>query len=284
MENQLQNIVKEANLEQSKAKFILDKFQNYFEMADDWSKQARAIVVTEKLEVENIKKARELRLQIRDRRIALENTRKELKESSLRESRAIDGISNVLKALLIPIEEHLDKQENYAKHREKEAEDKRRAEIERKMEEERLAKEQEDAKEKEKLKEELKKKDAELAIQRAEEFNRKKEAVKLAKENEAKLAVLAEEKRKAEEELRLKKQKEMKEEADRIRKEEELKAGSDVLKVEHILLILNAIELPIVTSQQAKRALNDLTGHLNMAKMTLKKFINAQPVKEEEEI
>ena len=37
MENQLQVIVKESGLEQSKAKFILDNFQNYFEIADEWA-------------------------------------------------------------------------------------------------------------------------------------------------------------------------------------------------------------------------------------------------------
>lgn len=35
-ENQLEVIVKESQLEPSKAKFILDNFKNYFEIAAEW--------------------------------------------------------------------------------------------------------------------------------------------------------------------------------------------------------------------------------------------------------
>lgn len=38
MENQLEVIVKESQLEATKAKFILDKFQDYFEIAAEWEK------------------------------------------------------------------------------------------------------------------------------------------------------------------------------------------------------------------------------------------------------
>ena len=44
--NQLQIIVKESGLEPSKAQYILEKFQDYFEIAAEWEQKAKAIVVT----------------------------------------------------------------------------------------------------------------------------------------------------------------------------------------------------------------------------------------------
>ena len=46
MENQLQIIVKESGLEQTKAKVLLDNFTNYFEIADEWAKKTKTLVVT----------------------------------------------------------------------------------------------------------------------------------------------------------------------------------------------------------------------------------------------
>jgi hypothetical protein len=40
-----------------------------------------------------------------------------LKEQALREGKAVDGIANVLKALIVPLEEHLDKQERFVEIR-----------------------------------------------------------------------------------------------------------------------------------------------------------------------
>lgn len=47
MENKLSVIVKESGLEKTKAQVLLDNFSNYFQIAADWEKKAKAIVVTD---------------------------------------------------------------------------------------------------------------------------------------------------------------------------------------------------------------------------------------------
>src|SRR3990167_11427401 len=104
MENQLQVIVKESGLEPTKAKYILEQFSNYFDLADEWTKKAKTIIVTSENQEADMAIARVGRLFLREKRIAIENSRKSLKEQALREGKAIDGIANVLKALIVPIE------------------------------------------------------------------------------------------------------------------------------------------------------------------------------------
>jgi len=172
-ENQLQVIVKESGLEPTKAKYILDNFQNYFEVADEWTKKAKTIIVTNESQTVDMEMARVGRLFLREKRIAIEKARKDLKEQSLREGKAIDGIANVLKALIVPIEEYLEKQEKFIEIREEAKREAKRLEIEARMaEEERITMEKAAAEqerlriENEKLKAEAQKKERELAVER----------------------------------------------------------------------------------------------------------------------
>lgn len=125
-ENALQKIVEASGLEKTKSAFILEKFQDYFKIADDWEKKAQVLVVTSPTQIAEMKMAREGRLFLKQKRVDIEKARKELKEQSLREGKAIDGIANVLKALIEPIEEHLERQERFVEIREEEAKEKRR--------------------------------------------------------------------------------------------------------------------------------------------------------------
>lgn len=118
--NQLINIVEASGLEKTKSDFILQKFQDYFKIAADWEKKAKAIVITDLSQTGEMKMAREGRLFLKAKRVEVEKTRKELKEQSLREGKAIDGIANVLKALIEPTEEYLEQQEKYAEIKEAE--------------------------------------------------------------------------------------------------------------------------------------------------------------------
>ncbi len=120
--NQLEIIVKDSGLEQTKAEVILHKFQNYFEMASEWERKARQIVVTDERQEFEIGQARAGRLLLKKKRLEIENTRKDMKEDALREGKAIDGIANVLKALIVPIEDYLEKQEMFAENKKKERE------------------------------------------------------------------------------------------------------------------------------------------------------------------
>ena len=84
-----------------------------------------------------MKLARVGRLFLMKKRTAIETVRKELKEQALREGKAIDGIANVLKALIIPIEEYLKKQEDFVVLKEAARIEAERAEEERSDREER---------------------------------------------------------------------------------------------------------------------------------------------------
>jgi hypothetical protein len=141
MDNQLQVIVKDSGLEKNKADFILTQFQDYFKIAADWEEKAKKIVVTDASQTTEMEMARMGRLFLRDKRIAVEKARKSLKEQCIREGKAIEGIANVLKALIVPIEEYLDKQEHFVDIKKKEEEERIRIEDEKKAEEERLRQE-----------------------------------------------------------------------------------------------------------------------------------------------
>jgi len=120
MENQLVKIVNESGLEKSKAQVLLEKFTNYFEIASEWEQKAKILIVTKEDQITEMKMAREGRLFLKQKRVLVENTRKELKEQSLREGQTIDSIARILKNLIEPIEDHLEKQEKFIEIKEAE--------------------------------------------------------------------------------------------------------------------------------------------------------------------
>jgi len=151
MENELQVIVKESGLEETKAQVILSKFQDYFAIASEWEAKAKNIVVTSANQKPEMEMARVGRLFLKEKRTAIEKARKELKEQALREGKAIDGIANVLKALIVPVEEYLEKQEKFVEIQEAAKAEALRIEVEKRIEEERIAKEKEVAAEQERI-------------------------------------------------------------------------------------------------------------------------------------
>jgi hypothetical protein len=118
--NQLVQIVSTSGLEKNKADYILEKFQGYFAIAAEWENRAKTLVVTSPEQTTLMKMAREGRLLLKSKRVDIEKARKELKEQSLREGKAIDGIANVLKALIEPTEEYLERQERFVEIQEEE--------------------------------------------------------------------------------------------------------------------------------------------------------------------
>lgn len=83
-------------------------------------RELRTITVTDIADKAGMKAAREARLQVRAMRIEVENTRKQLKESSLRRGQAIDKVAGIIKGELEPIEAHLLAQETFAERAEEE--------------------------------------------------------------------------------------------------------------------------------------------------------------------
>ncbi len=107
-------IIDQAGVEADTATQIRQAFAVMFADADKWLAQARAIKVTDVSQTREMKLARELRLTLREIRCNAENARKRLKADALAKGKAIDGIANVLKALVEPVEAYLQEQEDFA--------------------------------------------------------------------------------------------------------------------------------------------------------------------------
>lgn len=103
-----------TGLEPSSAVTLRSAFESMFAQAEEWTARAKGIVVTDLSQTREMKFARESRLALKEIRVNAEKTRKRLKEDSLRQGKAIDGMANVLKALVEPIEAHLLEQEQFA--------------------------------------------------------------------------------------------------------------------------------------------------------------------------
>lgn len=112
--SELVEVLGVSQLDDTKSQVVLDSFIKFFETAKDYEQKAKAIKVTDVTQIAEMKQAREVRLELKKIRVDAENTRKTLKEQSLREGKAIDGIANVIKALIVPIEGHLELQEKFA--------------------------------------------------------------------------------------------------------------------------------------------------------------------------
>lgn len=218
--NQLVTLVEESKLPESKAKYILNRFQDYFTMADEWTKTTRVIKVTDASQTHMMDMARAARLAIREKRLAVEKSRKELKADVVREGKAIDGIANVLFALLEPLEEYYSAQENFVERqaaaKAKLIEQEVQERLDQEFEEEQAAKKEEDARiraENEKLKQE-------------------------AKEREDAL-------KKAQDDLQAKKDEEASIAQAKLNKEEDLKKAGDSVKVQILMQSIIEIGMPV---------------------------------------
>jgi len=88
-------------------------FRKAFAQAEKWRVQALAINVTSADQKTEMKLARTIRLELKNIRLSAEKTRKTLKEDALRMGKAIDGVNNLLLAAIVPLEKHLEEQEQY---------------------------------------------------------------------------------------------------------------------------------------------------------------------------
>lgn len=110
----LVKIIEQSGLDKSKSDYLLEKFADYTAIAAEWEKKAKEIVVTDESQKDLMQQASEGRKLLKTKRVEIEKTRKELKEQSLNEGRAIDGIAKALTAFIEPTEKYLDEQEKFA--------------------------------------------------------------------------------------------------------------------------------------------------------------------------
>lgn len=117
---ELQLVVEGAGLETSQVENLMKSYAGSFQEAKKVVNEFKAIVVTSVDQTDLMKKAKDGRKQLKEIRVGVEKTRISLKEQSLREGKAIDGMANIIKALIAPVEEHLEKQEKFAELKEAE--------------------------------------------------------------------------------------------------------------------------------------------------------------------
>lgn len=100
---ELETAVAKTGLTQDGAKSLAEAFAPHFVKFHKTAEDAKAVK-------ENAPKAaRAVRLALRSIRVEADKTREELKAESLRRGKAIDGINNILKFQLVPIEEAMEK-------------------------------------------------------------------------------------------------------------------------------------------------------------------------------
>ena len=279
-------MVKEANLDESRAAYLLKQFSGHFKDAAEYAKKAKHIIVTNENQTVLMEQARVARLFLSKKRQDIEKDRKWLKEPALREGQAIDKIANLLKDTIIPTEEHLRRQEDFVKLRQEAEAERIRLEVEARMEQERIAEEnrkaQENARlqaENERLRREQEKIKKENEAKIAEE-NRKRqeELARVQAENKVKLDKERAEREKVEIELRHKKQAEQKAEADRIIAEERAKSAGDVEKLIRyragIKLIID--QFPEIKNKELIRIAEDAKSYLWLAHSTLNQINNEE--------
>lgn len=301
-QNQLVLIANQAGLAEDKSKQLLASFGDLFNDARQAVKFAKEIVVTDIDQTEEMNNARKTRLELKSIRVEVENTRKTLKEQSLREGKAIDGIANVIKALIVPVEQYLEDQEKFAERIE--AERKNKIEFERvsqllkyvdeaenyslhpdQMSEEtfnklldnsRLAfearKKAEDEAEKERLalieaeKEEQERIRQENIKLRAEAEKREKELAKERAEQQRKLEAEQKARKEAEDKIRLEREaQEAKLRAEAEAKRQHLLAP-DKDKLLELALMFDSLQLPAVSSKEAMsviRATEEMIGKVS---------------------
>jgi hypothetical protein len=111
-DNKIETILKKANIDAAAIAAIKQNFS--LELGPNWKDASLAIVVEDESQTDLMSAAREMRLALRRERLRVENTRKTLKESSLRTGQAIDAVAKLLKDEIEPVEKHLEAQEKFA--------------------------------------------------------------------------------------------------------------------------------------------------------------------------
>lgn len=111
--NKLVEIVAETGVMNPQAELIISRFKPLLQDAKKLIDESKDLVVTDPSQKDEMKKARDNRLALRDIRVAADKARKELKEDTIKFGTAVQGVYNLIKDAIAPIEEHLENQEKY---------------------------------------------------------------------------------------------------------------------------------------------------------------------------
>lgn len=119
-ENKIVAIIEESGLAPAQAKPLLDNFGDFFVKAHKLVAKAGAVKVTSEDQKDEMKKARELRLALREVRVEANKMRVKLKEGYLRGGNAVQAIYNDIEKITKPEEERLEQAEKFAEIKEAE--------------------------------------------------------------------------------------------------------------------------------------------------------------------
>lgn len=279
-------IAKENNIPDTEAQSLEKTFTPFFQKAAEWKAAAEKIKVNSIEDIDQMEKASEARKALKKIRCEVDTKRKELKEESLRKGKAIDGMANIIKFLIIPIEEDLEKKEKFIKlEQERIAREKfeeRQGELAlyeadtefirlEEMDEESYQAFLSRAKESfaEKKKREAEEEKARIEKEKARIEKEKEEAAERERiriENEKLKAEL--ERKKKEGEAARKKQEA--EEAARIKAEKEARLAPEKKKLEDLAVRIVQVEIPEVKSEEAKKVISGVVELLNKTSSYIK--------------
>ncbi len=131
-QDQFALVLKENPIAPSEAQALESVFGPMLKQVQVWKSMAESIKVISPDQIEDMQQARKLRLLLKDTRVEADKKRKEMKEESLRKGKAVDGMFNIIKFLIVPLEEKLQKDEDFIH----EMEEKRMDEMEEKRKQE----------------------------------------------------------------------------------------------------------------------------------------------------
>jgi hypothetical protein len=120
MKNKLATIVEQSGIELAKAESIWVSFEKFFEEASACACKVDDLEITDISQKDEMKLARQVRLELRNIRVAAEKKKKELKANVLKEGKFIDTTYNLIAEATKPIEADLLRKEKFAKRKEAE--------------------------------------------------------------------------------------------------------------------------------------------------------------------
>lgn len=110
----LHTAIQKLQFPQDVALDFQSQFAPFEKQAREWEAKAKALVVTDISQVEEMKQAREARLALRRIRLDVDKKHKEMKADALRKGQMLDLIKRTLDGYITPLEAHLQAQEDFA--------------------------------------------------------------------------------------------------------------------------------------------------------------------------
>lgn len=105
----------ESGLSIEKHNALAETFNPFMAEVTKLVESAKSIDVSDASDKVAMAAARKTRLELRAIRVNVEKTRKDGKDTALREGKAWDGFANIIKAIIVPVEQDLQQKEDFAR-------------------------------------------------------------------------------------------------------------------------------------------------------------------------